>query len=127
MVKSLGGKEGGVQQLHGQSGGLESASHNRELFHILRICAGVLISIFPGKCLYCPASEEFRVLGDALVSLSQFCSSPNCLLLPPALAHSPELPCQSLLSSLAVLFDCLFLSIAQSILPFLKDRKDYVH
>lgn len=96
-------------------------------FHILRIFAGVLKGVFPGNCLYCPESEEFLVPGDALVSLSQFFSSPNFLLLPPTLAHSPELPCQSLLSSLAVPFDCLFLSIAQSILPFLKDRKDYMH
>lgn len=91
------------------------------------MCAGVLTRVFLGKCLYCPESEEFLVPDDAVVSLSQFCSSPNCLLLPPTLAHSPELPCQSLLSSLAVPFDCLFLSIAQSILLFLEDRRDYVH
>lgn len=92
----------------------------------LRVRAGVFITVFPGRYLYCPASKEFLFPDDALVSLSQ-CSSPNCLLLPPTLAHSPGLPCQSLLPSLAVVFDCLFLPVAQSTLPFLKDRKGYVH
>lgn len=85
----------------------------------------VCVALLPGKCHCCPASKELIFPDDAPVSLSQ-CSSPDCLLLPPTPAHSPGLPCQSLLSSLAVVFDCFFLSVAQSTLPFLKDRQGYV-
>lgn len=128
MVYFPGGWEE-VQQLHGQSGGLESVSLNGsfvELSHSENMCRCTYKS-FPWEVPLLSWIRGIPCSRWCSVSLSQFCSSPNCLLLPPTLAHSPELPCQSLLSSLAVLFDCLFLSIAQSILPFLKDRKEYVH
>lgn len=72
------------------------------LFHVTERFASLLLSENMYGCVYYCFLWKVPLLScirgipfpdGALVSLSQCCSSPNCLLLPPTLAHSPELPC----------------------------------
>ena len=106
------------------------------LLHITGSSAALSPSESMCRCIYYHFPWEVPLLSCIReIPFSRWCSgvTPTMLFitqLPFAPSNSsslPELPCQSLLSSLAVVFDCLFLSLAQSILPFLKDRKDYVH